>query len=975
MTYLPRFAWPFMLLLLLLIPWAIYLGKRIRSLSRGRKWLAVTLRCLILLCVVGALAGAEIVRTSDRLAVFFLLDHSNSISSARRDVSAQWVRNMCETYMQQNDEAGVVVFGGDASIELSVAPRLGLDTIRSYVDGEQTDLAGAVRLAMAAFPQGYMRRIVAITDGNETQGSALEEVKAARADGIGIDVLPIAIGEAQEVRVREVSAPSQTNADKPFQIRAVVNAKQACAGKLTVYRKAGGQRRMLPPQDVQLQAGDNVFLLSQELSAPGFYEYEVRLDSDSDTLPENNVGRAFTAIRGEPSVLYVEGDPAAGAYLDNALLAEGIKVDRVEPTKMPDSLAQLQNYDGVILSGVSAVDLSIHQLGPIEAMVRDHGIGLTMIGGPNTFGAGGYLDTPVEKALPVSMDIKQRKVLPRGALVAILQTCEIQNGNVWAREIALAALNVLASQDLMGALGYIWNANPNDTWIYALQPVGDKSMMRAAITKASTEIGDMPAMEPTMAMAYEALAAADAAVKRVVVITDGDPAPPSRMTVQKMADAKISVSTICIAPHSSSDESMLKSIASGTGGEYYFVTDPNKLPLIFAKEAAVVKRGVLVEKEFTPKLFHDSELLTGLRENGLPPLLGYVVTTPKDNATIPLVSDEDDPVLAHWRYGLGKSVAFTSDVTSRWAARWLAWDGFNRFWAQTVRWSLRELKPSNFQIETRREKGMGRIRIDAVDAAGQFVNFLQPKGVVTSPDFQSLDVTLEQTGPGIYEGAFPVRASGVYMANLTYAVPGAEGQTGGMIPVGLAVDYSQEYEYLETNQPLLEHVAAAGGGEMLTPEDNPFQRNLKASATVTPIWPHLAMIALCLFPFEIFVRRVVVPFSYFYGGILWLLRLLPLIRRWIPAPDFRPATATGRYTTVAACSFEYGADAPEASFGEVSSPAAPPSDYDIIEPAAAGVPQAAGRTEYTRRLLAAKDRAGTARKKRPGGEHDEEKEP
>jgi len=196
-----------------------------------------------------------------------------------------------------------------------------------------------------------------------------------------------------------------------------------------------------------------------------------------------------------------------------------------------------------------------------------------------------------------------------------------------------------------------------------------------------------------------------------------------------------------------------------------------------------------------------------------------------------------------------------------------------------------------------------------------------------------------------------------------------------MIPVGLAVDYSQEYEYLETNQPLLEHVAAAGGGEMLTPEDNPFQRNLKASATVTPIWPHLAMIALCLFPFEIFVRRVVVPFSYFYGGILWLLRLLPLIRRWIPAPDFRPATATGRYTTVAARSFEYGADAPEAFFGEVSAPAAPPSDYAIIEPAAAGAPQAAGRTEYTRRLLAAKDRAGTARKKRPGGEHDEEKEP
>ena len=972
MTYFPRFAWPEILVLLLMIPWSLYVGAKIRSLSRLRKITALTLRTLILAALIGALAGTEIVKTSDRLAVFFLLDHSDSIPDDMRRASAQWVRNLGETAMKENDEAGVVVFGDNASVELSVAPKLDLDVIRSYVGGGQTDLAAALRLAMAAFPQGYMRRVVVLSDGNETAGTALEEAKVLQADGIAVDVLPITIGEGREVRVREVSAPGQSSAGEPFQLRVIVHSTEAVDAQLTVYQKSGEERRMLPPQQVRLQPGDNAFLLTQELYAPGFYEYEVAVETDGDTIAENNTGRAFTSVHGEPVVLYVDGTGEAGGFLDTALNEEGLVVRRVAPYDMPTSLGQLLAYDGVILSDVSSIDLTMEQLELIEAMVRDHGIGLVMIGGPNTFGAGGYLDTAVEKALPVSMDIKQRKILPRGALVTVLHTCEIQGGNAWAREIALAALNVLSSQDLMGVNGYLWEGG--DGWIFPLQPVGDKTMMRQAIAKGSESVGDMPGMEPTLAMAYQALAAADAAVKRVVIITDGDPSPPNPSTVRKLAAANISVSTVCIAPHSSSDESMLNNIAQATGGQYYFVNDPQKLPLIFAKEAAVVKRGVLMEEEFTPVLHHDSELLFGLGETGLPPLLGYVVTTPKDSATVPIVSHKDDPVLAHWRYGLGKSVAFTSDVTNRWAAHWLGWEGFNRFWAQTVRWSLRELAPSNFQVQTRREGGMGRIRIDAVDEQGRFINFLKPKGVVTTPEYDSVEVDLEQTGPGIYEGAFPIRDSGVYMANITYSLPGKEGESAGMTPTGIAVDYSREYEYFTTNVPLLEQLAATGGGRVLETEDDPFQHDLVASATVTPIWHWLALFAACLFPFEIFVRRVVIPWNYVFGGVAWCMHWLPWIGRRIPLPDFRPSTATGRYTA-AAREFTYDTDAPEASFGEVMTSAhsapAPPSKT-ASEPQEAESSPAAGRTEYTRRLLAAKDRAGTARKGRPKQETNEE---
>jgi uncharacterized membrane protein len=675
---------------------------------------------------------------------------------------------------------------------------------------------------------------------------------------------------------------------------------------------------------------------------------------------ENNVGRSYTTVHGQPRVLFVDSNPETAAQLNGALAREGITVEQTHAGNLPSDLAQVQNYDGIILSDVSATELSPAQLNMLEAMVRDHGIGLTMIGGPNSFGAGGYLNTPVEKALPVSMDIKEKKVLPRGALVTILHTCEFADGNAWAAKIAKASLNVLSSRDLMGALGYMYNMSgkglqsSGDNWIFELQPVGDKTMMRNTIDKASLSLGDMPDATGTIKMAYQALVNADAGVKRVILISDGDPGAPPASYYRSYRDAGISISTICINPHSMSDQNMLRNMARATGGEYYFVNDPRKLPQIFTKEAAVVKMGVFREVEFVPQPMHNSELLYGLATTQLPSLQGYVVTFPKETATVPLVSDEGDPVLAHWRYGLGKAVAFTSDATNRWGVNWLGWEGYDRFWAQSVRWSLRELTPSEFKVETRRENGQGIVRIDAVDAEGNFINFLRPKGVVTSPGFDSREIELAQAGPGIYEGTFPIDDTGVYMVNLTYA---DESGTPQMIPTGLAVDYSAEYELNTTNAPLLEKYALLGGGRVLNDTTNPFEHDLVASANIFPIWQWLAALAACLLLIEVFIRRVMISPAMVFAPLWKFFHALPGLKRLIPAPPLRPQPVTGMYRA-AAQEFDYGTATETPSFGTVTAPS------NVVLPTATRTssgPEAGekqqGNTDYTSRLLAAKERA------------------
>lgn len=968
----PRFTFGWALLLLLLVPWTIWMGCRLRSLPPGRKWTAIVLRTLVLVCLIAALAGTQLVKETDRLAVFFLLDRSNSIPEELRLASTQAVRNVSQEHQTGKDEAGVIAFGELPRIELSMGPSLELREIRSFVGGEQTDLAAAMRLAMAAFPQGYMRRMVIYSDGNETRGSALEEARMAQAAGIAVDVVPLTIGGAHEVLVREVTAPNSVNTGEPFRLRAVVHAKQECEATLKVYQRLQHGKRILAPRRVILHEGDNVFLLSQELFSPGFYEYEVAIESDADTVVANNEGHAFTMVRGEPTVLYVESNPGKSVYLKSALEAEGLLVEQRTPASMPVSLAELQRYDALVLSDVSSTDLSAEQLKALEAAVRDLGIGLVMIGGPSSFGAGGFIDTPVEAALPVDMDIKQRKVLPRGALVLIMHTCEIPDGNAWAREIGLASLNVLASQDLMGALGYLYQVGPmesGESWIFPLQPVGDKTMMRATLITASSAIGDMPAVGPTLQMAYTALKGADAAVKRVVIISDGDPAAPTKGLLGRLKEAGISVSTVCIAPHSPNDQNMLRWIALETGGQFYFVTTPQNLPQIFTKEAAAVKRGMLVEEPFVPVLNHDSELLSGLSGAPLPQLKGYVVTSPKNKAVVPLVSHEGDPVLAHWRYGLGKSVAFTSDITTRWAGDWLGWQGFNQFWAQTVRWAMRETTPTNFRVDTKVKEGKGYVKIDAVDHQGRFVNFLRPRAVVVgpAPEFTTYTLELSQTGPGIYETSFPVNHRGSYMINITY-----ETETGSqaMIPAGLALSYSREYDFNNTNLPLLEQITDASGGKVVSATDNPFRHDLKSSPTITPIWHYLALLAALLFPVDIFVRRVAIDYAAAYARALTLLKNAPGLGRMIAAPTPKPTPVTGRYGAARSPESATDPDAVARSFGIAPAAAAsrqPGEGREYVE-----MEETAEETDYTKRLLAAKQRARDKQKRRSGRDEPEE---
>jgi Ca-activated chloride channel homolog len=417
-----------------------------------------------------------------------------------------------------------------------------------------------------------------------------------------------------------------------------------------------------------------------------------------------------------------------------------------------------------------------------------------------------------------------------------------------ARDCAIGVLEALGPQDELGVV--LWDGY--DRWLFNLGPTGDKRAMRSAI--AGMNQGDLPSFQNVMTMAHQGLQDSRASLKHIIVFSDGDPAAPSLDLMQSIVSDRITVSSVLIAGHAGPE--IMIAIAEQGRGNFYNVSSPDQLPQIFIKEAALILKSAISEEPFLPQWVSSSELIRGIHPSDYPPLRGYVATSAKARAETPLFTDKGDPLLAHWQYGLGRAVAFTSDARAKWAQDWLGWPQYRQFWAQVVQWSLRRLDTADLIADVNVDRGEGLISIDALDAEGNYRNFLQLEAVVVSPRGDRQTLRLEQSGPGHYQARFPTREIGAYLVNILER----EGdRLVGARALGASVNYSPEFEATEPNLHFLHRLAEAGGGRMLDPgqaDDNPFLHNRVKTHQPRDLWIWLVQLAILLFPVDVGVRRI-----------------------------------------------------------------------------------------------------------------------
>ncbi|HYN63618.1 MAG TPA: VWA domain-containing protein, partial [Candidatus Limnocylindrales bacterium] len=802
---MPEFVQPAWLGLLAVTVLLVVLSVRGRQRGRVRQVTASTLRALAIAALVVALAGPLAGSHSRHTDVVFAVDVSSSIARESVTEALDFVNRARETPAR----IGLVVFGADAAVESTV--RGGSEPVReitAQVDRSGTDIGRAIHVAIGAFGTAAHRRMVLLSDGRENLGDARSAAAVARS--LGVEMHTVAFERPllqKEVYVQGLTVPSQVRVHEPFKVQAAVHSNEPTRAHLVIMRNG----LLLHESEVDLKPGANVYSFVEQADAPGLHEYEAIINSDADSELENNRYQAFVQVQGAPKVLHAVGEPEAGRYVSSALRTQGLTVHEVPASALPASMRELVDYDLVILNNVSGFDVSLAKMELLESYVRDAGGGVVKIGGDKSYAAGGYYGTPMERLLPVTMHAKTEVKIPSLSVIFVLDRSGSMGSKTGdeeklaiAKRAALSSIELLNRFDRVGVLAF----DSGHEWVVPPIDVGMRRPIADQLRKL--EAGGGTNLHPALTEAHRVMRQEQAKVKHLIVLSDGitDGLKNFDALAARIAADGITVSTVAMG--ADSDRALMARLAQLGKGRFYHTEDPRDVPRIFTSETLTVAQDLVVEGDIRPRLAYANELIEGV--GAFPILRGYQRTSAKPAAQVLLLGRDEDPVLASWRYGLGKAVAFTSDLSGRWGRQWVQWPAFGRFISQLARWTMRRSGSEFFVPRFQWHGQRGEISVDVLDPDDQFINGLELEAFLTDPSRRPGRVRLEQIAPGRYHGAFPVPQAGRYYITLS----GRDGERQvGPRTFGLAVPYSSEYLHLGVDQRLLRDVARIACGRVL----------------------------------------------------------------------------------------------------------------------------------------------------------------
>jgi len=818
---------------LAVLPLVFYFFRRslVHDAPRRRK-AALGMRIALVVLAVLALAGIELSTRAARQMVVFAVDQSQSIGDEGQRQSHAFL-----------DAIAASAGGNDTALVPFAAapgPAMRMGAAEAELDRGGTDVAAALMAARAAIPPNCVGHIVLLSDGNATRGDALA---SAKATGVPVSVVGLSGCPADEVYVAAVRTPGEVREGAPFEVEAVIVAARPTSATVRLGRGSEEVAR----REVQLQSGENRVLFEQVLIGRPAEVFWARVEGCPDTLAENNEAKGMVFCRPRPRVLLVESRPVLAAPLAAALKAEHIDVEVRSPEEMPGRLEELRTYPLLVLSNVPATSLSADRMALIGQFVRETGGGLIAVGGDQSFTPGGYRNTPLEAVLPVVSEARKEKPKPRLAMVLVIDRSASMKGESieLARQATRQAVNMLGPQDQVGVIAF----EDQSRWVSPIRPSSDKSEVLRQIDTITAEGGTN--MLPALERAELALAEAYADLKHILLMTDGLSHPGDFESLTRSIAAQgITVSTVGVGPEVA--QALLKDIADRGRGHFYFCPDAAAIPRVFAMETIRAGKVGITEEPFFPKATDTAGLLKGVDLEHVPTLLGYVETQARPESQVVLTSQAGDPLLACWRVGEGTSVAFTSDIQSRWAAAWLRWPGFGKFWARLVRHAMRPDLTKGFEIRTEYIGGRIDVVLEAADAQGRYLNGADAVTRVTDPQGKERQMRLDQTAPGRYGTAIDAPAKGPYCLETELKYGGRPVYSARR---GVVVGYPDELRVRPADESGLRRIAEATGGAYGAEPAAAFSPTDERAPQTFRFWPYLLGLALLVLVADVAARR------------------------------------------------------------------------------------------------------------------------
>ena len=844
------FTDPWLLIALLAIPCLVATSWRSGALRHRDGQIAMSLRALMIALLTLASAGLSYNDVSDELAVIFVVDTSRSVNhdsdpSSGLQAARDFVRRAI-TSRPEADLTGVVAFGQEPAIESLVHADSATPSWSATVGGDGTNIEAALRLAFTSFPTNTHRKIVLLSDGIETAGDARSQLTVAREFSTPIDVVPITTKVIGDDPVMEsISAPPVLDAAQPFDLKVLLRSPGELKGRLLLFR----DDILLGELPIAMKTGLNTLNIPQKLDTAGLHRYSARLDVEGDTEPRNNDGFATVQVKGHPAVLLLDGDPNTSNNLRDTLIASNFRVTAGGINDIPDDLEAMIAHDLIILSDIPASKLSRHQMAAFVHFVSDLGRGLIMTGGDNSFGVGGYFKTPIARVLPVSMTRHANKEMPSQGIVLTLDKSGSMGGGYGskiaiAKEAASFVAELLTSRDELGVLGF----DDAAAWVLTYQRLRDKE---EAIRLISTlRAGGGTDIYNALNVALDAIDGGDAPLKHIILISDGVSKSADLSSIaKKIRASNVTISTIAIG--GDSDQFTMETLATLGGGRYYATSTPENIPQIFTRETMLASRNFINEETFVPIAGDPSEVLAGIE--ALPPLRGYVSTSIKPGATLALISPGDEPILAHWRSGLGRTLAFTSDARGRWGKDWLADPAlFNRFWGQAAQWTAQGSARDDLAVVTSTRGARLTLVVDSMTDDG-YIDGADTTAFVIHPDGRRQQTTLQQISSGRYRAEIDATHEGHYAISVVQSLNGRE-VSRAFREVYRA--WPPEFAPAYTGLPTLQELASASGGRLNPSPDEVWSRPATPITSPRLMTSWILIICAVLWVVDVAARRL-----------------------------------------------------------------------------------------------------------------------
>jgi uncharacterized membrane protein len=648
--------------------------------------------------------------------------------------------------------------------------------------------------------------------------------------------------------VHAVEAPAVGRTGDRVDVSVDLQAVQSVDAQLRVWM----DRAVVASGPIHLEPGETRLSLPERLDLSGFVEIRAELQVGDATSSLSTVVVAKPPGR----VLVLEDQPNQGNGLVALLESEGLQVERRPSTSLPPSASTLSGFDGAVLVNTPATNLTLDQQRTLVSFVQDLGRGLLVVGGARAFSPGGYEGTVLDDLLPVAaeppIEPKQGSlalflVIDRSGSMDVLSGGSSASGGAtkmaMAREAAMEAAGLLQLDDTLGVIAF----DSSFKWVVPPTKLrGPNDVKRAQTLIGTIKSGGGTSILPPLEAAFQAAEQSDAPMKHIILLTDGESNDRGyEDLIARMQPARITLSTLAIG--SDADTRLLFNLARIGGGRYYFTERSTQIPRIATKETTILTRNAVVEGKIAAIVAEPSPILRSL-SGDLPALNGYVATTRKDRAVTALETERGHPLLAHWQYGLGRVVVWTSEAQQGWASEWANWADAAQFWSQAVRWSLPAPIRPDFQSAAQVGPDGRRVTlsVQALRDEGRFADLQDTRATVLSPDGSAREIVLAQRAPGTYGLESRVGAPGVYRVLFRQ---GAREEIAGF-----SVPDSVELHSLGINRALLDQLARDSGGHELG-DPSAMAQPAHGPGPAVDLWPWLLALALVLLPLDVYLRR------------------------------------------------------------------------------------------------------------------------